>query len=102
MGLAGGRAGAHEINHHHYSCYYYFYYYCRYDVILHDITKNRFDIMCDNRVVLDSSEADLRELNSEVTLKAMRRELQAALPNLTSETFQVRAYSTLAFVVLEF
>ena len=65
----------------------------RYDVILHDITKNRFDIMCDNRVVLDSSEADLRELNSEVTLKAMRRELQAALPHLTSETFQVQLCS---------
>ncbi len=37
-----------------------------YDVILHDITKNRFDIMCDTRVVLDSAETDLRELNSEV------------------------------------
>jgi hypothetical protein len=59
-----------------------------YDVVMHNIAKNRFDIANDDRVILDSSEVVLESLNVDTTITAIRRELQSALPNLPKKTFQ--------------
>ena len=63
------------------------------DVILHNIAKNRFDIVCkdpqdEDRLVLDSSEIDLRNLDVNATEEAMKRELQTLLPDLSPDMFQ--------------
>ncbi len=42
--------------------------------------------------MLDSSAVELEALDSETTLKAIRRELQNALPNMSADVFEVRAW----------